>query len=189
PFVFAGANFNVQSSQGGAVYAQTANGPALITAYNIVPVQNPAARSNTAQLLINSPDNLLIQLGVQLPENVTAKMAITSDSSTIYAISQSGFLVIPIGALQQNPIAIPDSNVALLASDQCGVTASQNSAVIPVRNTGARTLTTTAQVLTGSPTATTVRVTARPYGGDVTTQFSPAAAARGAGTSTPDQLL
>src|SRR5262249_12981093 len=190
PYMFpGGANFSVQTSQGGAVYAQTPTGAQLITAYNIVPVQNPAARANTAQLLINSPDNMLIQLGVQLPENVTAKMAITSDSSTIYAISQSGFLVIPIGALQQNPIAIPDSNAALLASDQCGVTASQNSAVIPVRNAGGRTLTATAQVLTASATATTVRVTSRPYGGDVTAQFSAPVAARGPGTGNPDQLL
>jgi len=190
PYVFpATANFNVQTSQGGAVFAQTAAGQVLITAYNIVPVQNPAARANAAQLLINSPDSMLIQLGVQLPENVTAKMAITSDSSTIYAISQSGFMVLPIAALQQSPIAIPDSNVALLASDQCGVTASQNSAVIPVRNAGARTLTATAQILTASATAATVRVTARPYGGDITAQFSAAAAARGAGTPTPDQLL
>jgi uncharacterized protein (TIGR03437 family) len=190
PYVFpATANFNIQTSQGGAVYAQTPAGQQLITAYNIVPVQNPAARANAAQLLINSPDNLLIQLGVQLPENVTAKMAITSDSSTVYAISQSGFMVIPIGSLQLSPIAVPDSNVALLASDQCGVTASLNSAVIPVRNAGSRTLTATAQVLTTAATSAAVRVTARPYGGDVTAQFNGAVAARGPGTVTPDQLL
>jgi len=33
-------------------------------------------------------------------------------------------------------IGIPDTNVALLAFDQCGLTASQNSAVIPVRSLG-----------------------------------------------------
>ena len=41
----------------------------LITAYNIVPVAVPAAKANTAQLLFNSPDNLLIQLGIQLTLN------------------------------------------------------------------------------------------------------------------------
>ena len=148
PFVFpAGATFNTQTVQGGAVYAQTPAGQVLITAYNIVPVASPAAKSNTSELLFNSPDNLLIQLGIQLPENLSGKMAITSDSATIYAISQSGFMVLPIGTLQQSPLAIPDSNVALLAFDQCGVTASQNSAVIPVRNAGGRTLTASVQVL------------------------------------------
>src|SRR5262249_4361897 len=46
PYTFpATANFNVQTSQGGAVYAQTSLGPALITGYNIVPQQIPAAKA------------------------------------------------------------------------------------------------------------------------------------------------
>ncbi len=189
PFVFpANTTFNTQTVQGGAVYAQTSTGQVLVTGYNIVPVANPAAKSNTAELLFNSPDNLLIQLGIQLPENLGGKMVITSDSATIYAISQSGFMILPIGALQQSPLAIPDSNVALLAFDQCGVTAAQNSAVIPVRNAGGKTLTATVQVLNSIATSTTVRVTSRPYGGDVTAQFN-SAAARTLGTATPDQLL
>jgi uncharacterized protein (TIGR03437 family) len=189
PFVFpAGAGFNTQTVQGGAVYAQTSAGPALVTAYNIVPVASPAAKANTAELLFNNPDNLLIQLGIQLPENLAGRMAITSDSATIYAISQSGFMVLPIGALQQSPLAIPDSNVALLAFDQCGVTAALNSAIIPVRNAGGRTLTASVQVLSSAATSATVRVTNRPYGGDVTAQFN-SAAARTLGTAAPDQLL
>ena len=189
PFVFpAGTTFNTQTVQGGAVYAQTSTGQVLVTSYNIVPVASPAAKSNTAELLFNTPDNLLIQLGIQLPENLGGKMVITSDSATIYAISESGFLVLPIGTLQQSPLAIPDTNVALLASDQCGITAAQNSAVIPVRNAGGKTLTATVQVLTSTATSPSVRVTNRPYGGDVTAQFN-SAVARNLGTNTPDQLL
>ena len=139
PFVFpAGTNFTTQTTQGGAVYAQTMLGPALITGYNVVPVQTPAARSNTSELLFNTPDSLLIQLGIQIPETQSGRMVATSDGAMIYAISQSGFLVLPIGTLAQSPIALPDSNVALLASDQCGVTAALNSAVIPVRDVGRR---------------------------------------------------
>jgi len=189
PFVFpAGATFNNQTSQGGAVYAQTASGQVLVTGYNIVPVQNPALATNTSQLLFNNPNNMLIELGIQIPEMLSGKMVITSDSATIYALSQSGFTVLPIGTLSQFPIAIPDTNVVLLASDQCGVTAAQNSAVIPVRNTGGRTLTATVQVLTAASTSVTVRVASRSYGGDVTAQFS-SAAARTIGTAAPDQLL
>ena len=188
PYVFpANANFNSQTAQGGAVYAQTALGPVLITAYNIVPTLTTAT-ANTSQLIFNNPDNLLIQLGIQIPEMLSGKMVITSDSATIYALSQSGFMVLPIGTLPQLPIAMPDSNVALLAFDQCGVVASQNSAVIPVRNAGGRTLTASAQVLTSSSTSASVRVTSRPYGGDVTAQFN-ANAARTIGTAAPDQLL
>jgi uncharacterized protein (TIGR03437 family) len=188
PYVFpAGTNFNTQTSQGGAVYAQGPNGPVLITAYNVAPV-GTGVRPNTSQLMFNHPDNLLIQTGIQIPETLGGKMVITADGSTIYAISQSGFMVLPIGTLQQFPIAVPDSNVALLASDQCGVTAAQNSATIAIRNAGARTFTATAQVMTTTATSAGVRVTAKPYGADVTASFS-AAAARALGTATPDQLL
>jgi uncharacterized protein (TIGR03437 family) len=188
PFVFAaGANFVTQTNQGGAVFLP--DGSELLTSYNIVPVQNPAAKSNTSQLLVNTPDNLLIQLGVMLPENLGGKIVITSDGATMYAISQSGFLVAATAGLKTSPIAIPDTNVALLANDQCGVTAAQNSAVIPVRNQGGGRLTATVQVLTAAATSATVRVTAKTYGGDVTAQYNSAVTARGLGTVAPDQLL
>lgn len=186
PYVMpAAANFNVQTNQGGAVYAPDGS---LLIGYNIVPVAVPAARANASQLMINTPDNLLIQLGIQLPENLGGKLAITSDGATAYAISQSGFMVLPMGTLRNQPIGLPDSNAALLTSDQCGVMAALNSAIIPVRDVGGGRLTVTAQALTVGATSATVRATARPYGGDVTAQFS-AGAARTLGTAAPDQLL
>jgi hypothetical protein len=116
PYVMpAGVNFNVQTTQGGAVYAPDGS---LLTAYNIVPVAVPAARANASQLMINAPDNLLIQLGIQLPENLGGKLAITADGATVYAISQSGFMVLPMGTLRNQPIGLPDSNAALLTSDE-----------------------------------------------------------------------
>jgi uncharacterized protein (TIGR03437 family) len=189
PYVFpAGANFNVQTAQGGAVFAP--DGSRLYAAYNIVPTLSPAALANTSQLVFDTPDNLLIKVGIQMVENLNGKMAISSDGATIYALSQSGFMVLPLRALQQSsPVAAPDSNVALLASDQCGVTAAQNTAVIPVRNTGGGSrMTVTAQVLSSTATSTSVTQATRPYGGDVTARFN-AAAARTMGTATPDLLL
>jgi uncharacterized protein (TIGR03437 family) len=202
PFVFpATANFATAATQGGAVYAQTPLGAALLTAYDIVPTLSPAAKSNTSQLLFNTTDGLLIQLGLMMPENVLGKMVITSDSKTAYAISQSGFLVLPISTLAQPAIpctnngipttcsiGVPDSNVALLASDQCGVTASQSTAAIPVRSLGGGRITPTAQILTTTTTSATVRVTSKSYGGDMTATFS-ATAARNIGTAAPDQVL
>ncbi len=190
PFVFPStANFNTQATQGGAVYAQTPLGPALLTAYNIVPQLSPAPASNTSELLLNAPANLLIQLGIMLPETLAGKMVITANSATAYAISQSGFMVLPLGTLLQQPIAMPDSNVALLAYDPCGVTAAQNSAVIPVRNIGGgRISTLSAQVLASSSTSAQVKTAAQSYGANLTVSFN-SAAARTPGTSPPDQLL
>jgi uncharacterized protein (TIGR03437 family) len=189
PFVFPnGVNFNAQPTQGGAVFAPTLLGTALIAGYNIVPVQNPAARSNTSQLFFNTPDSLLIQLGVMVPETQSGKMVVTADGATIYAISQSGFLVLPIGALTQSPIALPDSNVALLVYDQCGLNAAQSTATIPVRNIGGGRVTLTTQTVAASASATQSRITTRPYGGDVTASLN-AAVSRTLGTVAPDQLL
>ena len=187
PYVFPGtANFNVQTSQGGAVF--TPDGTALLAAYNIVPTSVPAAPTNTSQMTVNTPDTMLIQLGIKLQENLGGKIVISSDGATAYAISQSGFMVLPIGTLKNQPLAIPDSTVALLASDQCGVTAALNSATIPVRDAGGGRITVTVQALTATTTSPTVRATAKTYGGDVTAQFS-AVAARTLGTAAADQLL
>jgi uncharacterized protein (TIGR03437 family) len=187
PYVFPGtANFNVQTSQGGAVFLP--DGSALLAAYNIVPTAVPAESTHTSQMTVNAPDTMLIQLGIKLKENLAGKMVISSDGATAYAISESGFIVLPIGTLKNQPLAIPDSTVALLASDQCGVTAALNSATIPVRDAGGGRITVTVQALTAATTSPTVRATAKTYGGDVTAQFS-AVAARTLGTAAADQLL
>jgi uncharacterized protein (TIGR03437 family) len=189
PFVFPnGVNFNSQVTQGGAVYATTALGPQLITGYNIVPVQNPAARSNTSQLFFNTTDSLLIQLGIMLPETQSGKMVATSDGATVYAISQSGFLALPLSTLPQSPIALPDSNVALLVYDQCGLNAAKSTATIPVRNIGGGRVTLSSAVVAQSATSTQSRVSPQPYGGDVTASLN-AAVSRNLGTVAPDQLL
>jgi uncharacterized protein (TIGR03437 family) len=188
PFTFpTGANFATQTTQGGAVF--TPDGGELLTAYNIVPVESPAAQVNTSMLLVNTPGNLLIQIGFQLPEQLSGKMVITSDGATIYAISESGFIQLPIGTLQStSPIAVPDANIALLATDQCGVTAALNSATIPVRNAGGGKMTVTAQVLTTTSTSVTVKAASKSYGADVTVQIN-STVSKTLGTATPDQLL
>src|SRR4029077_8880719 len=174
PYVFtAGANFALQTNQGGAVFAPPGSPlyPALFAAYNFVPFPSLALRTTASQLTINSPDGMLIQTGLQIQENLGGKLSITSDGAAIYAISQSGFMVLPVGTLPNAAIALPDSNVALLASDQCGVAAALHSATLPIRNVatgagGGAPVTVTASILTVTATSAAVRTTSRPYGGD-----------------------
>src|SRR5260370_3604092 len=136
----------------------------------------PAAATNAGQITVNTPDTMLIQLGIKLQENLGGKMVITSDGAMAYAISQSGFIVLPIGTLKNQPLGMPDSTVALLASDQCGVTAALNSATIPVRDIGGGRITVTPQALTAVATTPTVRAAGKTYGGHVTPPFSALAA-------------
>jgi len=145
-----GTNFNLQTNQGGSVFAP--DGSVLYSAFDISPIQNPAARANISQLMLSDPDNLLISLGLQMPENLSGKMLISSDGGTIYALSESGFMTIPISTMNQFPIAVPATDVTLLATDQCGVTAGQNTSRVAIRNAGRGQMTVSAQLLQYPPT-------------------------------------
>ena len=147
PFAFpANTNFNAQANQGGSVFSP--DGTVIYGAFNFAPVQVPAAPANVTRLLYNDPDNLLITLGLQLPENLSGQMTITKAGDTIYALSESGFVILPVGQLAQNPLAQVNSQIVLLVNDQCGVTSSQSTASDNVINAGRGRLTATAQSYT-----------------------------------------
>jgi uncharacterized protein (TIGR03437 family) len=154
PFSFPGGNannFNTQQNQGGSIFSP--DGAVLYSAFNIAPVQNPPAKANASRLLLNDPDNLLINLGLQLPENLAGKMVVSENGATVYALSESGFMTLPVSTIYQNPIAMPDSAAALLSNDQCGVSPNKQVAVA-VKNVGTGRMTASAQLLS-LPAATT----------------------------------
>ena len=139
------ANFNTQANQGGSIFAPA--GDQIYSAFNITPTANPPARANVSQLMFSDSENLLITQGLQLPENLAGKMVITADGGTIYALSDSGFLQIPLSLLSSSPIATVDSTIQLMASDQCGVVASQGTKRVVVSNAGKGRLTATAALI------------------------------------------
>jgi uncharacterized protein (TIGR03437 family) len=143
-------NFNTQQNQGGSVFSP--DGLSIYSAFNVAPVQVPAARPNVGQLMVNDPDNLLIHRAYQMPENLAGKMVITSDGATVYAISESGFTAIPVGAATRSPILELSETVVQLANDQCGVTENQRRLQVQGINMGAGRVTATAQVLQLTPT-------------------------------------
>ncbi len=158
PLTTTAATFNTQANQGGAAFAP--GGQTLYAAWNIAPPSNttttpgttPAA-SNITQLLLNDPDNLLINTGIQLPENLAGRMVISSDGSSAYALSDSGFISLPLSTLTQSPIAVPASRVAMVTSDPCGVTAATATATIPMTNQGKGSFSVSAQVYSTTTTA------------------------------------
>ncbi len=157
PYPFApGTNFNIEQNQGGSVF--TPDGAMLFSAFNSAPVQNPPARPNVSQLLVNDPDNLLIQTAIQMPENLAGKIVIASDSSAIFGLSESGFIMLPLAALQMSAIAVPETPVVQVVNDQCGVHASKRTATVIVRNQGSGRMTASALAMVagaGLPAATT----------------------------------
>jgi len=146
PYPFApGANFNLQQNQGGSVFSP--DGSVLYSAFNFAPVTTPATRPNVSQLMVNDPDNLLVHTAYQMQENLAGKMVISSDGGTIYAISESGFVIVPLGAATASPVAKVENRVSFLANDQCGALAALRRGEIPVTNEGRGRLTVSAQLL------------------------------------------
>jgi len=189
PFTFVGtANFVTQTNEGGAVFSP--DGTKLYTAYNILPNLSPAPQSNYSQLLVNAPASLLVTMGLMLPENLSGKMAISSDGGTIWAVSQSGFIKLPLSTLTTTaPVAVPSSNVALVVHDQCGVYSAQNSTMIAVTNGGGGTrMTITAALLATATTSVAVKANSTPDGGSVAATFN-STNANTPGTVAPDQIL
>ena len=122
----AASGFTTQANQGGAVFAPA--GGTLYAVYNVDPV-NSTSTTNVGQLMFADPDNLLVTMGIQTPEFFAGKMVITADGSNAYALSDSGFVALPLSTISQSALAEPATDVLLLTNDQCGVSTTSTSTV------------------------------------------------------------
>jgi uncharacterized protein (TIGR03437 family) len=183
-----GTSFTTQANQGGAIFSP--DGTSLYSVLNIAPVTNSTATSTISQLMVNDPDNLLIKMGIQLPENLSGKMVVSADGTNAYALSDSGFTTLPLGTLAQSPIAVPAAQSVLLTSDPCGVTSATSSVAVTVNNAGKGSLTATAALLrysnanTATESSATTAPTVRTSGSQLIFSFN-SAAAKQRGTVTP----
>ena len=111
------AAFNANQNVGGSVFS--ADGGTLYSAFNVQPFALPQPRPNSALLLVSNPRNLGINLGIRLPESVLGKMVATSDGSTVYAVSESGVLRLPVGRIYESPILMPETTAVRLSINPC----------------------------------------------------------------------
>ena len=154
PFTFTGNNtgvtvFNAQANQGGSVFAP--DNSVIYSAFNVAPLG--ATRPNVTELLLNDPDNLLIAMGLQMPENLAGKMVIDGAGANIYAISDSGLMILPVSTIAQSPLAVPQTRSVLLTNDVCGLFKGA-TASLTLDNAGRGRF--TASVANASATATVV---------------------------------
>jgi uncharacterized protein (TIGR03437 family) len=131
-FTQVGGQFNLQQNQGGSSF--TPDGSRIYAAFNITPVQNPPARANVTQLLVDDADNLLIYDALQLPENLAGKMISSLDGSALYGLSESGFTIIPIGEVSRSPVLQPATNAVVVATDQCNSLPESRLARVDITN-------------------------------------------------------
>lgn len=135
PFTFpAGAanSFNLVQNVGGSVFAP--DGSTLYSAFNIAPVVLPQPRTDSTTLLVSNPRNLGIRMGLQLPESILGKMVASSDGSNVYALSESGLLILPVGAMRNSPLVQPESTAVRLSLNQCD--SSQATRTLRINNAG-----------------------------------------------------
>lgn len=85
---------HVIDSARGVIYAQ-------------VPSSSAATQGGNApaepELLIADLDNLTIRERLRLPENLAGKSVLSADGNTVYSVSDSGVLVLPVGELARAP--------------------------------------------------------------------------------------
>jgi uncharacterized protein (TIGR03437 family) len=73
---------------------------AIDSTRNVIYAQMPAPGAATAPVMqIVDADNLAVRSLINLPENFAGKSILSSDGSTLYGLSDSGVLVLPVGSL------------------------------------------------------------------------------------------
>jgi uncharacterized protein (TIGR03437 family) len=78
-------------------------GHLIDSARNLIYSEIPKALSDPAMLTISDLDNLTVRARLPLPEHLAGRSVLSSDGGTMYASSDSGVLVLPIGKLNTVP--------------------------------------------------------------------------------------
>ena len=86
--------------------------------------------------MVVTSNNLTLQERLQLPENLTGKSVLSSDSNTLYSISESGVTILPVGSLAQQPQVVAQQEDLVFRGSFCnqGVSTQQLTIVDPGGN-------------------------------------------------------
>jgi uncharacterized protein (TIGR03437 family) len=126
------------------------------------------ARSRTPILQVLDADNLAVRERLLLPEHLSGKSIMNADSSVMYAISDSGVTIIPIGSLERTPRVVANKESVIVRGNFCDRRVSSQELVLVDPSGGATdfTLSVSSPGVTVSPasgvTPATVRVNIDP---------------------------
>ena len=105
------------------------------SAANLIYAQVPASVPQTPPLLtIVDADNLTLREKILLPENLAGRSVITSSGATMYSISDSGVLILPVGSLNRQHRVKAGKEDLLFQGDACG--ASTTTQQVTISNPG-----------------------------------------------------
>jgi len=92
---------------------------AIDSAAGTVYSQIPTDATSPPVLAIGDADNLTVGDRLSLPENFTGRSVLSSDGSTLYGVSESGVMIIPVGALNQLHRITADKEDLVFRGDFC----------------------------------------------------------------------
>jgi uncharacterized protein (TIGR03437 family) len=98
--------------------------------------QIPQVEGEPPTLMVVSSNNLTLQERLQLPENLAGKSVLSADSNTLYAISQSGITIMPVGSLALEPQVVAQQEDVVFRGSFCntGVSTQQLTIADPGGN-------------------------------------------------------
>jgi uncharacterized protein (TIGR03437 family) len=78
-------------------------GHAVDSDHGLVYSEVPTSAGASPVLTVRDADNLTLRESIQLPEHMAGNAVLSSDDKTIYAVSDSGVMVLPVGNLNDAP--------------------------------------------------------------------------------------
>ena len=121
----------------------------------VVYAQIPEKTGDAPVLRIHDIDNLTLREKIQLRENLTGKSVLSSDGNTMYAISDSGLTILPVGSLNSQPRVMAQSEDLIFRGNFCdrSAAAQQLTIVDPGGGHTAFTISSSATGVSVSPTS------------------------------------
>jgi len=98
--------------------------------------QIPETQGEAPTLMVVDSSNLMLHERLKLPENLAGKSVLSPDNNTMYAVSASGVLVLPVGSLNQRPRVLAQQEDVVFRGSFCnqGVATQQITVVDPGGN-------------------------------------------------------
>jgi uncharacterized protein (TIGR03437 family) len=81
--------------------------------------QIPVVAGESPTLQILDSDNLTLRQRLKLPENTKGRSVLTQDASYLYAVSDSGVLVLPVGSIDKSPRVVASTRDLVFRGNFC----------------------------------------------------------------------
>jgi uncharacterized protein (TIGR03437 family) len=149
-------------SVNGIIYGQIPDASQPIgPPYTSTPAAGSTSSASLPLLLVMASDNLTVSSKIQIPENIVGRVILNSAGTSLYAISDSGVTVLPIGSLNQAHQLAADREDVLVQTTFCNRSAVAQSFTVsdPGGNATDFTISTSQSGVTVSPASGTTPAT------------------------------